>query len=638
MQRPDLLPPAPSTQHCSMDWHDRRCDAWSRLLLASIMVIFSCVLVRVFLLKTSPDPRLADVTSSTTSTKIYPGWRGSIYDVRGRIIASTWNSRRVFLDPHAHRQQRARRNIDEDLGRVCFELARALGLPGCSLDSINEQSHAFAAHIASRLDRHPETRYIQLTGPLDAEQLTVIQAAELDGIGFERVAVREYVASPSVQRLVGRVRTHDKDSRDHTGLSGLELILEQRLRPEHGRFSYVRDARGRFIHTDEIHQISRKGGEDIYLTLDSMLQNWITGRLQEAMLAHNAGGARAVVIDARTGGILAMTDVINHDRSGTWPHSVQDPIRNRQPGRGRNRCATDTFEPGSTFKPFVWSIAVERGVVTQGEMLDLPEHGPWTTSYGRTIRDVRYRGPMTWSNVLFHSQNAGMAMVSERLSQDALRHGIGPDGFGFGRITSLSLPQEHGGIVTSASGWTRYSQSSVAIGQEIAVTILQMAQAFTAFTSGGSIIPLRLTRASEADTDLPIRVQIISMETALQARQAMSRVMAPRPGRPEGLWPPSYMAFGKSGTAQMPDPDAGTYYQDRYTSNFIAAAPIDDPRIIAMCVIDDPDRSRGSHYGSATAGPVVRDILEQALRSLGIPAERMNDQAVPAGTSFIALR
>ena len=328
-------------------------------------------------------------------------------------------------------------------------------------------------------------------------------------------------------------------------------------------------------------------------------------RLRRAVEELGAAGGRAVVLDPSTGELLAVADVIGSTHA--------DP--SDDPRLARHRCGTDPYEPGSTFKPFVWATALEAGVVTQMEVLPTPSNGPHRTSKGRRIRDAHYRGPSTFRQVLVKSLNSGMAIVSERLSHTQLRSAV--LAMGFGQPTACGLPGETDGIVTSHANWSHYTQTSVAMGHEVSVTTLQMVRAFAAFARDGTLPDLTLLSRS-ADAPL-VQQRVFQTETVQAARDAMREVMTEGTGRrvQSGL----YSMFGKSGTAQLPKAEGGGYHEDRYVSSFIAAAPYDNPRLVVLCVIDDPDRSKGVWYGSSTAGPVVRDVMESTLQYLGVPPD-----------------
>jgi cell division protein FtsI/penicillin-binding protein 2 len=216
--------------------------------------------------------------------------------------------------------------------------------------------------------------------------------------------------------------------------------------------------------------------------------------------------------------------------------------------------------------------------------------------------------------------NIGMAMIAERMShremQDAIRK------FGFGSRTNVGIPHESAGIVTKPKQWRNYTQSSVSMGHEIAVTPVQMVRAFSAFCRDGSMTSLRVTTENPDTVVDPTAITsgaVISESIVRTAREAMRGVMEEGTGRLAQS--DRYQLFGKSGTAQLPKRGGKGYWDDRYVASFIAGAPYNNPRIIVLCVIDDPDRRKG-HFGGTIAGPVVRDVVEQTLNYLGVAPDK----------------
>jgi cell division protein FtsI/penicillin-binding protein 2 len=205
-----------------------------------------------------------------------------------------------------------------------------------------------------------------------------------------------------------------------------------------------------------------------------------------------------------------------------------------------------------------------------------------------------------------------MAIIAERLTYEEMQDGVGR--FGFGEPTRIGLGGETGGIVTTPSNWSEWTQTSVSMGHEIAVSPLQMVQGFCAFARDGTIPQLQMTLSDPTDI-LTVR-QAISPEIAAVTRKILGEVMTQGTGRRSQS--EQYVLFGKSGTAQLPRENGKGYFEDRYVASFIGGAPIDNPSIVVLCVIDDPDKSI-DHFGGIVAGPVVRDVIDETLRYLGVP-------------------
>lgn len=489
----------------------------------------------------------------------------------------------------------------------------------------------------------------------------------IPGVRLERRAVREYTGGAEVATLAGRVNADDM------GLTGLEHRLNELLSGERGRVTYVRDARGRPLWIEPGQVQPAKPGEDVRLTLDLELQKIGYEELLRGVDEADAAGGRLVIADPHTGELLAMVDIVRpvkdtiaypwvkssvkktgqHEAPPppTFPGGRRfvtlsyDPNAINNPVLARNRCIEDVYEPGSTFKPFVWSTITELGLAKTDEVFDT-EGGRFHTFYGRYVEDVTKRDQMTWTEVLVNSSNIGMIKASERMSFAQLhdvcvRFGFGQPTGVFRLLPGQGLGGEASGLVTSLKRWSKYSQTSVAYGHEVAVTPVQMVRAFSAFCrtgkEAGTVPALKLITSDPAQADagvtyrvLPPGVAELTRRTMQGVTENMERQLADLNvgGTGETGW--KYIIFGKSGTAEIPlgKPPPGYrrpigssgYYDGQYNSSFIAGGPLEEPKLVVLVVIDDPGprkvRDR-MHYGSRVAGPVVRRIMERALDYVG---------------------
>lgn len=561
----------------------RRVVRWARFFVLVLIIGMVAILLRVMQLKTNPDPRLRVAAGTPISSRTEMARRGDIQDRRGRTIATSTLGHRLFVDPA----------VTDDIDTVAVDIAMAIGADPVPLDR----------KIAKR---RRDSRYVVVCEDLEEWQVQAVRSANLAGVGLTPKLVRHYPHGELGAALVGMVGF------EHDGLAGMEHHFDDQLRPEHGHLTYLRDARRRALWIDPSDFSPGTDGGTIRLSMDLVIQDIIERRLRQAVAEHNAGGGRIMVIDPRSGEILALSDILN-PRPG-WDEQTTDPFRDTAPALGRNRCVSDPYEPGSTFKPFVWSVATELGKARPDEVLPTPSHTGHRTSTGRLIREAYYYGPSSWRKVLIKSINAGMAIVAERMTEQQLQDVI--TRFGFGHRTHCGLPGETGGIVTSPRDWTSYTQCSVAMGHEIAVTPAQMVRGFSAFARDGTLPTLRITSLSKDDEPYQVVQRAITPSTAHLTRQVLRQVMLEGTGR--HAQSERYQLFGKSGTAQLPKKEGGGYHQDRYVSSFIAGAPLNEPRIVVLCVIDDPDKTTGYHGGGKVAGPVVRDVIDSALEYLGV--------------------
>jgi cell division protein FtsI (penicillin-binding protein 3) len=582
-------PPSPLLSEVRREQAER-VAAWGKGLLVAVAIALMCMLGRVVQLKLAPNVRLGPAVGSTISSRAEMTRRGDLLDRVGRVIATSTIGFKLFVDPQ---------RID-DLGTIAVDLADIAALDPIAVDR--------------ELSKRPDSRYVVVDDLLNDAQVEAIRRADLKGVGLQPRLVRHYPHGDMAAASVGKVGF------EHAGQGGFELIFDQQLQPQMGHLTYLRDVGRRALWIDPDDYQPGRDGTDMRLSIDLVIQEFCEKRLRQAIDEYNAGGGRMIVVDSNTGEILAMTDFLN-ERPG-WSDAVSDPGRKLHPALGRNRCVSDPYEPGSTFKPFIWSVATELGKAKPDELLPTPEHTGWRTPYGRLIRDTHYYGPSTWRKVLVKSMNTGMAMIAERLSHRQMQDAIAR--FGFGSRTNCGLKGESSGIVTAPRQWRTYTQSSVSFGHEIAITPLQMARAFCVFARDDGTLPnLRITaydafeeRQQIAEGRAPTMLRrVLKPEIVALTREALKGVMEEGTGR--AAQSDKYSMFSKSGTAQLPRKDRKGYHQDRYVASFIAGAPYDDPRIVVLCVIDDPDRSRG-HFGGAIAGPVVRDVVDQTLEYLGV--------------------
>jgi len=558
-----------------------RIASWTRVTVLVVIGLMVLVLGRVTQLKLRPGAQLEAAMVPQTSSRQEMGRRGDLLDIRGRVLATSTVGYRLFVDPT---------QVD-DPATIAVDIAAVLGITPLDVDR--------------RILERSSPQYAVIEPLLNDGQVEAIRAAGLRGVGLEPRLVRHYPNDDLAAAVVGLVGA------EHTGLSGTEHALDHELEQHPGRLTWLRDAGQRTLWIEPAGHEAAEHGADVHLSIDLVVQELTLRHLREAVDRVNAAGGRAVVMDPRTGELLAMVDVL-HPRPDREPLTV-DPGREQHPSLARNRCVSDPYEPGSTLKPFVWAIATELGVADPNEVLPTPESGPWRTPYGRWIQDSHYHGPLTWREVLVHSLNTGMAMVAERMTHEQMRDTL--DRFGFGERTRCGVPGETAGLVTPAARWSRYTQSSVAFGHEIAVTPVQMVRAFAALARDGTLPPVRITAESNQDARFRFVRRACNPSTAELVRTVLAEVVDHGTGT--AARSTRYAVFGKTGTAQLPRPEGGGYFDDRYVSSFIAAAPVDEPRLVVLCVIDDPDRSRG-HWGGQVAGPAVRTIIEETLDYLGV--------------------
>ena len=576
--------------HVQPEFDQARRARWTAIMWATaLLIVFGGLLARVVQLKISPPEKLLAAAGTTTSSGPRIARRGDLLDRQGRVIATSRVGYRLFIDPATV----------NDLQTIAATIANVIGGDPVEYDQ--------------KILKREDTRYVVLKQLLNDGEIEALTKADIRGVGLEPRLVRDYVNESVGGILIGKVGF------EHTGQGGMEHRFEKRLSPDDGEFKYLRDSRGRPLWLQASGYFPHDDGDDVRLSIDLVIQEIAERNLRESVEKNNAGGGRAIVLDIATGEILAICDILR-EREG-WDEFTEDKAREIHPSLGRNRCATDPYEPGSTFKPFIWSQATEMDRARLDEVLPTPENPVYRTSKGRSIRDSHYYGPSTWELVLIKSMNSGMAHVAERLSHKEMQAIVRE--FGFGQLTGAGLPGESAGLITSPTNWNHYTQTSVSMGHEIGVTPLQMVQAFSVFARDGTMPDLRLTALQDSQNRVPLVRRVLDKETAVLTRRTMRKVMTEGTGRKSQS--EKYQLFGKSGTAQLPKKDGGGYHESRYVSSFIAGAPLEEPNLVVLCVIDDPDKEI-AHYGGIVAGPTVRDIMDESLEYLGVSTDIVPQQ------------
>ena len=582
----------------------------ARIAVACTAGALALTVLRVAQLKVAPPAQLDAAAGHRTSVRKELAQRGELLDRRGRPLAMSLVGYKLYCDPafiYETGWDAARKAAKKDPNAVAecdpfrdaaIALAPVLRMPPQAIHEV--------------LKANAERRYVVLAQDVDEAQVDALRSMDLDGIGLETKLVRDYPAEGLAAQLIGKVGF------EHKGQAGVEFAFEKELAPVDGRVKALRDAFGRTLWINRDDFVPGDAGQDVRLSIDLAVQEIAERHLTAKILEANAGGGRVIVMDALNGDILAMADVLR-ERPG-WKEATRDPSRKIHPSLGRNRNFTDPYEPGSTFKSFVWARATELGAAKPSEIIQLP-NGPYVTSFGRAIRDVKYPGPVSWKTVLVKSLNGGMAQVSMRLKHEDLQRMVRD--FGFGQKVAIGIPGESQGIVTSPGKWSNYTQTSVAMGHEIAVTPIQMVRAFSAFARpDGTMVQPRmvLPRGSAGDVPGTPSKRVIDPAVLAEAKDAMQDVV--EAGTARKAQSEHYRMYGKTGTAELSIPGQKGYDRDRYTASFIAASPFERPRIVVLAIVDDPDKRTGHWYGGSVAGPIVRDVVDETLQYLGVPYDQ----------------
>lgn len=493
--------------------------------------------------------------------------RGMITDRNGHILAISSPVASVYADPKVI-------DIKPE------QLKQLAGL--LEMDS---------AEIDARIKRE-NSRFVYLKRQVVPDIAEKIMKLKIKGIYFASESKRYYPESEYAAHVLGFTDINDE------GQEGVERGWQDTLAGELGRRRVLKDNKGQII--EDVENIRPpKPGEDLVLSIDRRIQYRAHAELKEAVLANNAKAGSIVVLDAQTGEILALTNL------PAYNPNRRSSITNE---RLRNRALIDTFEPGSTLKPFTVAIAMEIGKVNANTVLQTAP-GMWQVGR-KTIRDVSNKGELTVAQIIQQSSNVGTAKIALSLESQTMWEMFNRSGFG--TLTKSGFPGEASGILRPYNKWRPIEQATMSYGHGISTSLMQLARAYTIFASGGELKPISLLKQN-----MPVMGQrVISRDTA----QAMNRMleMATKPGGTAPLAQISgYRVAGKTGTAhKLID---GQYANKRYISTFVGYAPASNPRLIIAVMIDEP--SAGKYFGGAVAAPVFSKVMSGALRILNIPPD-----------------
>jgi cell division protein FtsI (penicillin-binding protein 3) len=410
--------------------------------------------------------------------------------------------------------------------------------------------------------------------------------------------------------------------RDRKGLEGLELYLDEHLRGIDGWRGTITDARRRAMGRSEAQLRPPQDGGHVVLTIDAEIQRIVEDAVLQAVSSVHAESGIGLVMNPYTGEVLAM---------GCWPAFDPNDARSVPASLRRNRALTDPTEPGSTFKPFIASGALEGRFVNTTEKIDC--HMGKHYFGGRLVTDTKPRGILDLKGIIAKSSNIGMGKMADRMGNPALYDTVRK--FKFGEKTGVEFPGEDPGVVYTLPKWGKMTTQSVAMGYEVMVTPLQLARAFAGIVNDGVLVRPRLVRqllAADGTVVKTFEPQIagraISPEVARWMRdEALVAVVQEGGGNKAEC--EHYTVLGKTGTAKLMFKDRPLYEPGAYLGTFVGAAPGTRPELVALVMIRRPDASK-AYYGGSIAAPAVSAILEQSLAYLGVPPDKQPVEKVAA--------
>ncbi len=541
-----------------------RTHRWRLRIVGAVFVLLAAVYVgRGVHLQVVEQEKWSQKVREQSARQIeLPAERGGIFDRDGRPLAVSDHEYRAYLAPGELRDQ----------GRAVTAVSRVLGL---------------SSREAARL-KSAESGWVAIPSRLSGSERDRLEAAVRQGLYFERLPSRTHPEGGRAGVVVGRVGSEGE------GRSGLELALDSLLSGQPGRAMSRRDGRGRLFTLPDGRISPPRPGHDVQLTLDGDLQTIAEDALDDALKETGAAGGDILIMDPETGELLAVAS----RRSG-------EP--------GGLPALTSPYEPGSTAKPFLLSALLAEGRASLDDSV-YAEDGVYRTAH-RTIRDVHAMDTLSVRGVIRESSNIGAAKLAQRLDPGA-QYSYLRD-FGFGTPTGVTYPSESGGQLRRPDRWSGLSQASLAMGYEISVTSLQLAAAYAALANDGVLMQPHLIReVRDASGEVvrrreptPVR-RVVSGEVAADVRRVLRSVV--EEGTATRASMSSLPLAGKTGTARLAGSDG--YDEQRYAASFVGFAPVEDPKLLVLTKLEDP---QGDYYGGLTAAPVSRMALEAALSSRG---------------------
>jgi cell division protein FtsI (penicillin-binding protein 3) len=542
------------------------------LLFAAFLVLLVLAGGRALWLGGVKSGSLANAaTSQQVSSSTLPAERGSIVDRKGNPLAVSEPASDISATPY----------LVKDPIKAAEKLAPVLG----------QTPEALVQKLARK-----DTGFVYLARDLPAAQATRVQKLKLTGIDLEPGHLRFYPREFLAAQLLGSVGT------DGRGLSGIEYERNKVLTGTDGERRLVKDALGQSINVRDTKPAHP--GDRIELTIDAAIQDEVERVLAKVGQTYSPKGATAIVMDPRDSEVLAMAN---------WPRIDANDPGAAPAYAAQNRAVGATYEPGSTFKAVTVAGALEENVVKPDSKFVLP---PQIQVADRTIGESHARGTEELSTAQILAQSSNVGAITIGLKEGKQRFDKWVRRFGFGQPTGVDLPGEERGIVLPVDKYSGSSMGNLPIGQGIAVTPMQMAQAYATIANGGVLRKPQVVRRIKGElVPTPKGRRIISTKTAFQLRTMLEGAFAPG-GTASEVSIPGYKLAGKTGTANKIDPKTGEYSQSAYVASFIGFAPALHPRLLIAVMVDEP---HGAIYGGTVAAPAFGQIASFALPYLRIP-------------------
>lgn len=496
-----------------------------------------------------------------------PANRGRILDRNGQILASSVPVPSIWAIPE---------DVEADAGRL-RSLATLLEIP------LPELKKKLA---------DDDKNFVWLKRQVSDEVAKQVSALDIKGVYTRKEYMRQYPDGESIAHIVGMTNADDK------GSVGIEAYFDKQLAGTKGSREVIKDRFGRVVQDIREH-VPPTDGKDITLSVDSRIQFFAYQKLRDAVHLHKARAGSVVVIDAVTGEVLALAN---------YPSFSPANRRNLTHEQLRNSAISDTFEPGSTMKPFTVGLALDSGRVSPKTVFNTAPGSINIT--GSTLRDAHPHGALTVEEIIKVSSNVGTIKMAMDLPSKDLWETYSQAGFG--QKPQVEFPGAAPGRLRPYKTWRPVEKATMSYGYGLSASLFQMARSYTVFAHDGQIIPATFLKRDEPAVGVPV----FSAKTAAAMRKMLQMAAGPGGTGPQAQTV-GYSVGGKSGTAYK---QVGkSYATNRYRSWFNGLAPIDKPRIVVAVMIDEP--TAGKHYGGEVAGPVFGEIVQQSLRLMGVPPD-----------------
>lgn len=537
----------------------------AQIALVVCLMLFAGLLGRAFYLQGFNNDFLQAKGESRFVRVIdMPASRGAVLDRHGKPLAISTPVESIWASPA---------EMDDIEDKQIAKLAAAIGM----------EKKQLAARLADK-----EKNFVWLRRQLSPEQAARVMAMKIPGVFQQREFRRFYPAGDVTAHVIGFTGVDDQ------GQEGIELAQQAALAGKAGQRRVIKDRKGRIVEDLESLKVPREG-QPLKLSIDERYQYLAHRELKAAVEANRAKGGALVMLDAKTGEVLALVNM---------PDFNPNNRANFKPAQMRNRSVTDTFEPGSTFKPFAVSAALEAGIVKPNTVIST---GKSMALGGYTINDDHPKEQMTVAQIIQKSSNIGTTKMALQMPAETLWNLYSE--LGFGVTPKTGFPGEASGRLRPAKTWKPIEQATMSYGYGISVSALQMARAYTLFTNDGVLLPVTFMKR---DGDV-IGKQIISPQSA-RTMSAMLETVTQQGGTATRGQVPGYRVAGKTGTAKKLV--NGQYADSLYLSSFVGYGPVSNPRYIIAVTIDEP--AAGKIYGGDVSAPVFSNVMSQALRIGGV--------------------